>query len=273
MFFFLREWRGELDKTNPEKNATKRYAFWSLSARLSKQLRSIFLPCLSMVVDEAVAELELAASRWCKPRLAEKRCQKKRRLESDNAIETTYGIEAMRVVQPLLLCLENSLRVDAHEGGNWVRADENQKYESLLDPLGKLLLSRVPPEFPAPETATSNFEYIIEGSSVEDGGSVVSCLTSLALAGGNEQLWKPLNHAVVQACGDEGRSEVRKAGLVCLLALMNTLGEEYMVLLPENLPILAELLEDSNEEVAGLAREVVTLAEDLIGESLEDSLR
>jgi U3 small nucleolar RNA-associated protein 10 len=66
---------------------------------------------------------------------------------------------------------------------------------------------------------------------------------------------------------------VRHAGLVCLLSLMKSLGEEYMVLLPECLPVLSELLEDSNEDVAGLARDIITLAEELLGESLEETLR
>ena len=91
----------------------------------------------------------------------------------------------------------------------------------------------------------------------------------MAAAGGNEQLWTPLNHAVLKACDDESRSDIRRA--VCLFELMKSIGEECMVLLPENLPALAELLEDSNEEVANLAKEVVTKAEELIGESLEDS--
>ena len=54
---------------------------------------------------------------------------------------------------------------------------------------------------------------------------------------------------------------------------MKSLGEEYMVLLPECLPILAELLEDNDEEVAGLAQDCISLGEELLGESLEDSLR
>ena len=190
---------------------------------------------------------------------------KKRRVDV-----SSYGVEAMRVLQPLLDTVENALRSDAHQGGSWIRADENRKYEDLLEPLGKLLLGRIPSDFPT--SASSGYLYIVEGSGV-DSGSIVGCLVALAGAGGNEQLWKPLNHAVLQACGEEGRSEVRRAGLVCLLEMMKSLGEEYMVLLPENLPVLAELLEDSNEEVASLAKEVLTLAEELIGESLEDSLR
>ena len=148
----------------------------------------------------------------------------------------------------------------------------------MLEPLGKLLRARVPDNFPFTGTASTPGEdsfatVVVEGPNGDGAGSVVGCLAALGAAGGNEQLWKPLNHVVLKACGDEHRSEVRRAGLVCLLELMKSLGEEYMVLLPENLPVLAELLEDTNEEVASLARQVVTLAEELTGESLEDSLR
>lgn len=102
-------------------------------------------------------------------------------------------------------------------------------------------------------------------------GNVVGCLTALATAAGNEQLWKPLNFAVLEACGHK-RSEVRKAGISCLLSIIETIGEEYMVLLPECLPVLSELLEDE-EEIAGMAKECVRQGEELLGESLEDSLR
>lgn len=58
LFAKLREWRGDLDSEMTDSNfSMKRYAFWSLSALLSEQLRSIFLPCLSTVVSDAVDEL------------------------------------------------------------------------------------------------------------------------------------------------------------------------------------------------------------------------
>ena len=65
---------------------------------------------------------------------------------------------------------------------------------------------------------------------------------------------------------------MRKAGITCLLSIIETIGEEYMVLLPECLPVLSEMLEDDNE-IAGMAKECVRRSEELLGESLEDSLR
>ena len=101
----------------------------------------------------------------------------------------------------------------------------------------------------------------------------MGCLVALAGASGDEQLWKPLNYAVLQACANERRPEVRKAGVSCLLSLIRSLGEEYMVLLPECLPVLSELLEDENETVTGLARDAIAAAEELLGESLEANLK
>jgi U3 small nucleolar RNA-associated protein 10 len=122
------------------------------------------------------------------------------------------------------------------------------------------------------DAAESAFYQLIHGVEGEP-GSVIGCLTAIAAAAGNEQLWKPLNHAVLQACGNESRAEVRKGGVSCLLSLIKALGEEYMVLLPECLPVLSELLEETHEEIAGLAQECITIGEDLLGESLEESLR
>jgi len=202
--------------------------------------------------------------------------KKKRKLQASDELES-LSVNAMRTVQPLLSCLEYALRADSQDGGRWVRADDGQRYRSLLTPIGKLLRAKIPDNFPVDGSLEiSPYEYLILGSSDDDAGAgcVVDTLTALAGAAGNEQLWKPLNYAILDACGHVGgRTEVRKAGLECLLSVIRGLGEEYMVLLPECLPVLAELLEDNDEEVAGLAQDCISLGEELLGESLEESLR
>lgn len=67
------------------------------------------------------------------------------------------------------------------------------------------------------------------------------------------------------------RSESMRARLLALRVvklLAEQLKEEYLVLLPETLPFLAELLEDSDLNVVAKTQEVVELLEDLSGESL-----
>jgi U3 small nucleolar RNA-associated protein 10 len=176
--------------------------------------------------------------------------------------------------------LESALKADAYEGGNWIRGDDGQRHTLILEPLGKLLQAKIPPGVPVVASleekelvSTSTYQKLVEGVGTLDYGSVVGCMRALAMAAGDEQMWKPINHALLEACGVDDRPEVRKAGISCLKSIMESIGEEYMVLLPECLPILSELLEDEEEEIAGLARECVTLGEELLGESLEDSLR
>jgi len=58
---------------------------------------------------------------------------------------------------------------------------------------------------------------------------------------------------------------VRKAGPPALLSVLRMLGDECMVLLPECLPVLSELLEDKNEDMASFARECIHIGEELLG--------
>jgi hypothetical protein len=54
----MREWRGELNFANLTAiSSSKRYAFWSITASLAKELRNLFLPCLSTIVMDVVSEL------------------------------------------------------------------------------------------------------------------------------------------------------------------------------------------------------------------------
>jgi U3 small nucleolar RNA-associated protein 10 len=272
----LREWRGDINTLQSDpKAAIKRNAFWSLSATMSKELRSIFLPCMSTIVNDIVEELQLAAS--CLVPSKSSKGQKRQKLEGGSQTDITNSTISL---QSLLLCLELSLKADAHEGGDWIRGDEGQRYSQILHPLTQLLSASVPPncdilplEMDDSKQSLTPYERLIQGISTEDHGNVIDCITALAAAAGNEQLWKPLNHALLEACGNEKRSEVRKSGVKTLLSIIHTLGEEYMVLLPECLPVLSELLEDDDEDIVALAKECVQQGEELLGESLEDSLR
>ena len=281
----IREWRGDLDEANTEGDdaavaATKRYAFWSMSALLSKELRSIFLPCLSSVLPDAITELEFAAKSLCKPNLFSKKEDGKKRHRLGKSEEGTCNSSAFKSLQPILLCLESSLKADAHEGGNWIRGDDGQRHALILEPLGKLLHAKLPTDMPvitnvgeSKSMAITSYANIIQGIGTLDYGSVSRCIVALAMAAGDERMWKPINQALLQACENNDRPEVRRAGVHCLKSVMESIGEEYMVLLPECLPALSELLEDEDEMIAGLARECITLGEELLGESLQESLR
>lgn len=64
-------------------------------------------------------------------------------------------------------------------------------------------------------------------------------------------------------------TRTRLLGLEVAAQLVTRLREEFLVLLPESLPFLAELLEDVEVAVEARAKEVVKQLEELSGESLQ----
>ena len=67
-------------------------------------------------------------------------------------------------------------------------------------------------------------------------------------------------------------SSVREAAVLCALELFSSIGEELIILLPETLPFLSELLEDGDPAVESRTRELVRKLEELSGESVQSYL-
>ena len=68
-------------------------------------------------------------------------------------------------------------------------------------------------------------------------------------------------------------SRIRRRALQVLVDLVERLGEEYTVLLPEAMPFLAELLEDPELEIQNTTKLLLKKLEEVSGESLEDYMR
>ncbi|ORY00070.1 hypothetical protein K493DRAFT_312976 [Basidiobolus meristosporus CBS 931.73] len=81
-------------------------------------------------------------------------------------------------------------------------------------------------------------------------------------------LWKPLNHEVLLKSRND-QMEIRLASLLTLQDFYSRLGEEFLVLLPETIPFLAELMEDDEQKVEKLTQEVIAQIEQYLGESLQ----
>lgn len=66
--------------------------------------------------------------------------------------------------------------------------------------------------------------------------------------------------------------EERMRALAAVSGLVSRMREEYLLLLPEALPFLAELLEDPEHEIVTFTQQLIKKLEDLSGESLEQYL-
>ncbi|XP_078352830.1 HEAT repeat-containing protein 1-like isoform X2 [Oculina patagonica] len=94
------------------------------------------------------------------------------------------------------------------------------------------------------------------------------CLAQFAVASGSDAQWKPLNYQVLLKTR-HGSAMVRLAALKVLEGFHARLGEDFMVLLPETIPFLAELMEDECFEVEQQCQHVISEIEQVLGEPLQ----
>ncbi|GAB5578338.1 HEAT repeat-containing protein 1 [Prionailurus iriomotensis] len=97
---------------------------------------------------------------------------------------------------------------------------------------------------------------------------LIPCIAQFSVAVADDSLWKPLNYQILLKTRDSS-PKVRFAALITVLALAEKLKENYLVLLPESIPFLAELMEDECEEVERQCQRTVQQLEAVLGEPLQ----
>uniref|UniRef100_A0A8P4KGS8 HEAT repeat-containing protein 1 n=1 Tax=Dicentrarchus labrax TaxID=13489 RepID=A0A8P4KGS8_DICLA len=97
---------------------------------------------------------------------------------------------------------------------------------------------------------------------------LVPCVGQFSVALADDTQWKTLNYQILLKTRHTD-SKVRYSSLLMLMELASKLKENYMVLLPETIPFLAELMEDECEEVEQQVQKVVQEMENILGEPLQ----
>ncbi|ETE69404.1 HEAT repeat-containing protein 1, partial [Ophiophagus hannah] len=97
---------------------------------------------------------------------------------------------------------------------------------------------------------------------------LIPCMAQFAVAMADDALWKPLNYQILLKMRHPS-PKVRFAALLALLELAEKIRENYMVLLPESIPFLAELMEDECEEVEHQCQKTIQQLEIILGEPLQ----
>eukprot|EP00795_Rhopilema_esculentum_P004548 gene4548-20800_t len=97
---------------------------------------------------------------------------------------------------------------------------------------------------------------------------LIPCLASFAVAVNEESCWKTLNYQVLLKTRHQS-TQVRFATLKLLEEIHKQIGESYLILLPETIPFLAELMEDESFEVEKQCQHVISHMEEILGESLQ----
>jgi len=97
---------------------------------------------------------------------------------------------------------------------------------------------------------------------------LVPCLVNFLAAAGDDSLWKPANYQILLKMRHTS-AEVRLAAVAALSAIHARLGDDYLTLLPETMPFLAELLEDEEPRVEDACQKLIKEMEETLGESLQ----
>ncbi|KAG2467221.1 HEAT1 protein, partial [Polypterus senegalus] len=97
---------------------------------------------------------------------------------------------------------------------------------------------------------------------------LIPCVAQFSVAVGDDAQWKQLNYQILLKTR-HSLPKIRFAALIMLMELAGKLRENYMVLLPETIPFLAELMEDECEEVEQQCHKVIQQLEVILGEPLQ----
>lgn len=97
---------------------------------------------------------------------------------------------------------------------------------------------------------------------------VTPCIVHFAVATADDALWKQLNYQILLKMRHT-LPNIRLVALNCLTEIVKKLGEDFLPLLPETIPFLAELLEDEEEHVEKACKTAVHEMERVLGENLQ----
>ncbi|KAI9502796.1 hypothetical protein BX070DRAFT_225622 [Coemansia spiralis] len=225
---------------------TRLRVFYRVLNMLFDKLKSILTPYYSSVIDTTVAQLD---------RFGVSLTSMEAQEEEDRAEKPAPSALWCAVVESIY---QSAL----HDTSNfWNDSTFKRVFRSLANQL---------PNTKAPGGTPSDQAYDIYVERVRK--YLAPAASHLTAAAGNDAMWKQLNQEVMlRSRSDE--PAVRVGSLIVLQSFYERLGEEFLILLPETIPYLAELLEDDDSRVERATQETIKVIESHLGESLQSYLR
>eukprot|EP01135_Chromosphaera_perkinsii_P001742 Nk52_evm11s210 gene=Nk52_evmTU11s210 len=233
----LHQWSNE--KSNDLVLFDRYITFYQLVKYLSSKLKNLFEPFFHHFIGDMSRVLNLINSED----------QIERHFSYGDTMLCAKDKKADMLMRVVLDCLKNLFTFD--QGS--LREDKS-KFDVLLQPLVNVISNNRIGSADVYQERVAEF--------------VVPTMAQFARAAGSDALWKPLNHEVLMKTRDES-AMVRFAALKVVEEFYSSLGEEFLILLPETIPFLAELMEDDSLEVEQLVQEVIKVIEGHLGESLQ----
>lgn len=239
-------------------NIDRTIAFYGLVHRLAESQRSLFVPHFKYLLDSCIGHLTGAEDANVAVSRKKKKAKHQEGYSDLNAVNGTVTPQVWHLRALVVSSLHKCFLYDTGD----LKFLDPSNFQVLLKPIVSQLVIEPP---------ASLEEYTSIPSLKEVDDLLVTCVGQMAVSAGTDLLWKPLNHEVLmQTRSEKVRSRI--LGLRIVKNLVENLKEEYLVLLPETIPFLGELLEDVELPVKSLAQEILKEMESLSGESLRQYL-
>jgi U3 small nucleolar RNA-associated protein 10 len=222
-------------------------ALFRLTSTLADQLRAVFVPFYRHVLDLTAACLD--------DEMFAERSSKKKKLSSSESTTKNGRMDDWRMKTYALAALR---RCFAYDSVNFLTQERFNQFA----PLVASHLAKEPPE--------ESIEYEIGDNLLEEGlgAECVGCCAALFTAAPDEALWKTLHRAILNVAREES-SRAKLLAIGALAKIVENMQEEYLVLLPEAIPYLGELLEDEDLDVEVACQDLMDVLTKLSGEDLK----
>lgn len=215
-------------------------SMFHLVSVLSSSLKAVFAPYYAVFFDELLGSLKAAGS-------AQKSAKRRKVDEEEGKGEWEMRYYALHALHNCFL----------HDDGVVM----NQERFEMAMPVIVSQCMFMPDPIDGSEVSREQMDMV-----------VANCIVQLAVLMGDDSLWKPMNHKLLMHTRNE-RAHTRFLALKSIKKMVERLQEEYLIFLPETLPFLAELLEDSHSKVENTSKEIIRLLEQVSGEDLEQYLK
>ncbi|XP_071648303.1 HEAT repeat-containing protein 1 [Temnothorax longispinosus] len=206
--------------------------FYRISANIAECLKSLFVLFAGLFLKHAASLLS-----------------SNNIFVTDTPQELTLPDESSRIelTEAILLTLHRVFGYDVH---NFVSQD---RFEILMQPIVDQVEN----------TMGTREEYESRANQL-----IVPCIASFASAISDDSLHKQLVYQTLLKTRHV-KPYVRSTALNALVEIARKLGEDFMPLLPETVPFLAEMLEDEDEATEKCAQNAVRTLEEILGEPLQ----
>ncbi|KAF2077564.1 hypothetical protein CYY_001105 [Polysphondylium violaceum] len=231
--------------------------FYKIVNSLASNLKTIFVPYYGYFMDESIHQLlnifsstPLSISNQTVSVINGNNSNNKRKKNSNNS-SNSNNVESMEDQDTLCLVISALEKCFMYDTDGFL---DKQKFEQVLPALANQLENQMG-SLESYKTRINNY--------------LAPCITQLAVAINQDLLWKHLNHTILMKTRSP-YSLVRHSSLVVIHSLHKRLGEQLLPLLPETMPFISELMEDSVPEVEQLCQDVVKTIESHLG--VEESI-